>query len=409
MQLSRVLYITYDGLTDPLGRSQVLPYLAGCAARGHRITILSCEKPDRFRAGRSIVMKLCDEAGLEWRPLRYHRSPPVISSIYDAWRLKRAGAALHRSRHFGVVHCRSYIPSMAGLHLRLTTGLPLLFDMRGFWPEERVEGGSWKIQNPLYRAIYRYFKRLELKLFRSSDHIVVLTAAAKRQLLGRPSLAGRAASDISVIPCAVDFNHFPLATSRRAAAREALGISGDATVLVYVGSLGSWYMLEEMLDYFRFFQGLRENAYFLFVTMESREAITAAAEARGLDLKRIVVRSATREEVPKMIAAANAGISFIKPVFSKVASCPTKVGEILATGLPIVANAGIGDIEDLLLATGAGGVVRQFNDVEYRKATEDLESVNLSPEQIRERARADFDLDAAVAKYSAIYDSLHRS
>src|SRR4051794_20204501 len=46
--MTSVLYITYDGLTDPLGRSQVLPYLTGLAERGHRITVLSCEKPERM-------------------------------------------------------------------------------------------------------------------------------------------------------------------------------------------------------------------------------------------------------------------------------------------------------------------------------------------------------------------------
>ena len=31
---SRVLYISYDGMTDALGQSQVLPYLCGLAQRG---------------------------------------------------------------------------------------------------------------------------------------------------------------------------------------------------------------------------------------------------------------------------------------------------------------------------------------------------------------------------------------
>ena len=46
----RALYISYDGMTDPLGRSQVLPYLQGLSERGHEITLLSCEKPARMAA-----------------------------------------------------------------------------------------------------------------------------------------------------------------------------------------------------------------------------------------------------------------------------------------------------------------------------------------------------------------------
>lgn len=386
----------------------MLPYLVGCAARGHRITILSCEKRDRFCAGEATVKKQCSEAGLDWRPLRYHSRPPVISSIYDAWRLRVASAALHRTRQFDLVHSRSYIPSIAGLHLKRSTGLPLLFDMRGFWPEERIEGGSWNVRNPIYRAVYRYFKRLETRLLEASDHIITLSEAGKRQLLSRPALADRAAKVISVIPCAVDFSHFPLASSQRAAARQTLGIGGDAVVLAYIGSLGSWYMLEEMLDYFRIFQARYNDAYFLFVTMERPEVITTAAQARGLDLKRLLITAATREELPKIIAAANAGISFIRPVFSKTASCPTKLGEMLASGLPVVSNAGVGDVEGIVLETGAGAVIREFNDDEYRKATDALDSVNFSSREIRQRARAVFDLKTALRNYSAIYTSLHR-
>jgi hypothetical protein len=43
-----ILYISYDGMTDPLGESQVIPYLEGLSKLGHRIYILSFEKKNRF-------------------------------------------------------------------------------------------------------------------------------------------------------------------------------------------------------------------------------------------------------------------------------------------------------------------------------------------------------------------------
>ena len=42
----RVLYLSHTGLTEPLGRSQVLPYVLGLARRGWDFTILSFEKPE---------------------------------------------------------------------------------------------------------------------------------------------------------------------------------------------------------------------------------------------------------------------------------------------------------------------------------------------------------------------------
>ena len=37
----KVLYISHDGITDHIGKSQVAPYLLGLAAKGYGITVLS--------------------------------------------------------------------------------------------------------------------------------------------------------------------------------------------------------------------------------------------------------------------------------------------------------------------------------------------------------------------------------
>src|SRR3954453_3189970 len=93
---AKVLYIPYDGLTDPLGQSQVLPYLVGLSERMHRITILSCEKRAALDKEGAAIRKLCAAAGLEWRPLPYHKRPPVLSSAFDLAMLRRSAVRLHR-------------------------------------------------------------------------------------------------------------------------------------------------------------------------------------------------------------------------------------------------------------------------------------------------------------------------
>ena len=165
-----------------------------------------------------------------------------------------------------------------------------LFDMRGFWPDERVDGGAWLLENPLYRAIYHHFKRLERELLAGADHIISLTEAGHVQLAGRDVFARREAP-ITVIPCCVDFSHFPLIdAARREAARTELGIAPDARVLSYLGSCGSWYLRDEMLDAFRVYRSRYPGARFLFVTPDRPEDILAAAQARGIapdDLPRL--------------------------------------------------------------------------------------------------------------------------
>ena len=163
--MADILYISYDGMTDPLGQSQVLPYLTGLSEKGFRIHLLSFEKQSRFQGQSELISKICEKHKISWNPLIYTKSPPVLSSIYDFVRMKNTAEKLHIKHRFKLIHCRSYLPALAGLHLKNKFNVPLLFDMRGFWVDERIEGNIWKISNPIYRFIYKYFKKKEKVLF----------------------------------------------------------------------------------------------------------------------------------------------------------------------------------------------------------------------------------------------------
>jgi glycosyltransferase involved in cell wall biosynthesis len=402
---ARILYVSYDGMCDPLGGSQVLPYLIGLSRRGYRITLISFEKPERSSEERAAIQRTCSQAGIDWHPLPYHKRPPVLSSIHDVRQMYRLGVRLHKQAPFDLVHCRSYLPSLAGLRMKRRFGIPFVFDMRGFWADERVDGGIWRLSNPVYRSIYRYFKKREAEFLRNADHIVTLTEKGKNILLGwRPD-----GPPISVIPCCVDFDAFPPVTAKsRAEARKLLGIASDAKVAVYLGSFGSWYMVDEMMDFFRVQLERRPDAIFLIISREPAEGIVAVAQARGIPADRIVIRPATRAEVPRLAAAADFGLFFIKPVFSKSASSPTKMGELLALELPMMTNDNVGDVGQIIDETGAGVVVGGFNADAYRTALDALDDLNPDIKRWRSAARKWFDLGEGIDRYAAIYLSLVR-
>jgi len=149
----KILYITYDGLTDPLGQSQVLPYIIELSKLGYRFTILSFEKKKRFNAEKNIIKKITDEHSINWVPLFFTSRPPLISKMYDRWHLNRKAFQLHRKERFEMVHCRSYIASEAGLQLKKKKGVKFLFDMRGFWADERVDNGQWDLKKIFYKKV----------------------------------------------------------------------------------------------------------------------------------------------------------------------------------------------------------------------------------------------------------------
>jgi hypothetical protein len=79
--IKRILYITYDGLTDPLGQSQILPYLKALAKYGYQFTILSFEKAERFQKEGDLVRSITREAGINWVPLSFTANLPCSQSF----------------------------------------------------------------------------------------------------------------------------------------------------------------------------------------------------------------------------------------------------------------------------------------------------------------------------------------
>lgn len=177
-------------------------------------------------------------------------------------------------------------------------------------------------------------------------------------------------------------------------------------MVAYLGSLGSWYMEDEMLDFFRVCLEREPRSVFLFITQDDPDSIRAAALRRGVPENRLVIRAASREEVPRFMAAADLGLFFIRPVFSKKASSPTKMGEMLALGLPLVTNAGVGDVAQIVQDTGCGVTVDRFNDDSYRAALDAVAAMPVDPVGQRERALPWFDVEIGIARYDAVYRAL---
>ena len=121
---ARVLYVSYDGLLDPLGQSQILPYLTGLRTLGHQITVLSFEKPARWRTGADELRQRLDRQAIRWVPRRFTAWPPLAAKAWDLRALKRAVAAQWATGAFDFIHCRGHIPVLAALPLAREAGAP---------------------------------------------------------------------------------------------------------------------------------------------------------------------------------------------------------------------------------------------------------------------------------------------
>ncbi|MBK8845433.1 MAG: glycosyltransferase [Bacteroidetes bacterium] len=248
--MANVLYLSYDGMTDQLGQSQVLPYLVGLSKLDFRFHLISFEKQEHFSKSKSIIERICADAQITWHPLVYHKWPPVISTMYDIRVMTKKCFQLHQLYNFKIVHCRSYITPFAGQALKKHFAVKFIFDMRGFYADERVDGHIWNQNNPIFKWVYNYFKRAEKNFLKNADHIISLTSKAEK-IIQSWSLKNEKLP-ITVIPCCADlslFDYHKITEESKTALRKKLGISMDANVIIYLGAIGSWYMLDEMLDF----------------------------------------------------------------------------------------------------------------------------------------------------------------
>ena len=195
----------------------------------------------------------------------------------------------------------------------------------------------------------------------------------------------------------------------RAEARARLKIDAGATVLVYLGSVGTVYLVPEMLRFFDRVRRIRPGAKFLFIGEHSADQLIETGRAAGVTIHRddLRLQFAEHGEVPFWLAAADLALCLITSKFSSRGVSPTKLGEYLACGLPVVVNDGVGDVREIVEQLGAGAVLSTMSDDEMDNVVSRMDDIlALDPGDLRERSRKIHDMPVALAKYGQVYESI---
>lgn len=388
-----VLYLSYTGLLEPLGQSQVLAYLR-ILAREHRITLVTFEKAEDMADAEAVasLRAVCEQSAIAWQPRRYHRRPRVISTVYDLgvfvwvalWQALKTRADL--------IHARSYIPTFVALLVGGLTGKPFIFDMRAFWPDELVAAGRMKSGGAMFRLV----KGVERLCLRRALAVVSLTEAGVDHMR---AVYGAAVKDarFMVIPTCVDLDKFQPSSKA----------GGALTTVGSVGSvLSGWFRFEWLMAFFKALAEAEPSVRMRIVTREDEGLIRARAEQAGIPAERLEVFGTPSSRVPEAIADLSAAAMFFETGVAKLGSCPTRMGEILATGLPVVANPGVGDVGEIIRRYGVGVLVEAASPEAMRQAVGELKALLTDPElpgRCRAAAESWFSLERGAQCYGELY------
>jgi glycosyltransferase involved in cell wall biosynthesis len=185
--------------------------------------------------------RLCDVIdGVSYHRLRGNDPTPGLLGERLSETVLRAAELVKRLRP-AVLHAASdYRNALVALAVGQAFGLPVVYEVRGFWEETRLA-----VQGPgaAERECYLWHSARELECMRQADRVVTLAETMRWRLMER----GVDADAITVIPNAVDTEKFvPAGRDEVLAAR--LGLAPDETVLGYISTFSSYEGIRYLID-----------------------------------------------------------------------------------------------------------------------------------------------------------------
>ena len=394
--MTPTLYLTRNGLLEPLGQSQVMAYLRGLS-RDHAVTLITYEKNEDWSDADAMARARadCEAHGIRWLPQRFRSQPKVIASalsmIRMVWLVRR------EVRHEGIrlIHARSYIPAAVALLVSRMTGIPFIFDMRALWPEELITAGRLRRGSFIHRAIVG----AERACLAKSAGVVSLTHAAAAHL--KSAYPAELKNQILVvIPTCADLDRFTRAVEKR------LG----PTVYGCVGTvLSGWFRTDWLASWMRVAASRDPRARFEIVTRDEESRVRAALDPADELAERLSIGPRHSERMPDAVRGHDLSVMFFTSGLSKLGSAPTRLAEVLGCGLPVVTNEGVGDVADVIREYNVGVIADGASASQMEAAFEALQTLmqdpNL-PKRCRSTAEAVFSLEAGTEAYREIYASI---
>lgn len=393
--MARVLYLTRNGLLEPLGQSQVLPYLKGLS-RSFSITLVTFEKPEDWadRRSRNNAKRECHRLGIQWIALRFRSQPRPFAPIFAIFQLTAVTFLQFLKRDTpSLVHARSYVPSAIALFLHQLIGTPFIFDMRALWPEELITAGHLRRGSLLHSLI----QTCESLCLKKASGVVSLTHSAvsylqstyTRELTGQRLL---------VIPTCADLQRFQFTTT-------------PPTSPLVIGCMGTllsgWFLVDWLRSFIEAVARADKTARFQLISRDPQHELLNALSLDPSLADRLDVSSARPEEMPAIVQLHTASVMFYDgSSISELGRSPTRMAEVLGCGRPIIANSGVGDVEHVVkhhrvgvLAAGPSGSAMDHCVSELF----DLLKDPLLADRCRKTAEHLFSLDTGTASYHRLY------
>lgn len=346
--MKEVLFVTWDSPQVSYLETLFLPIFRSLRSYGYNFHILQFSWSDSvITASRR---RACEDNGFSYSAIPVFRRPQALGAVFSSIIGARYISKLIDKNNIDIVMPRSTLPALSSLIALRGRNEKLIFDADGLPLDERIDFAGLSPSS----LVYRFLRDIEAQAVRRSDVVITRSARASLILQARAG-SGNLENKFHVVTNGRDVNKFqPGCQSIRSGVRKKLGISDEAPLIVYAGSIGPQYCPEQMLELFARIKASREDLHFLILT-GSPDVIDIYLQSYPDLFDSITVMSVVSEDVPEWVSAGDLGLAFREPKFSMKAVAPIKLGEYLLCGLPVVATNGVGDSH--LIGDDAGFLV----------------------------------------------------
>jgi len=392
-QKASTLYITRNGLIEPLGQTQVMSYLKGLS-QDYQITLITFEKSEDMADTQAIAKAKaeCEAHGIDWHPKNFHSRPKILTPAWCIFEMFWSALQAARRGDAQLIHARSYLPAAAAWAVFRLTGTPFIFDMRALWPEELVTAGRLRRGSIIHKALVG----LERRCLRDAAMVVSLTEAATHYLKQQypNELADQ---DIAIIPTCTNLERFMLSSEPPGA--RVYGCIGTV--------LSGWFRLDWLAGFYLQVAARDHDALFEVVTRDEKDAVRSALDPDGILGDRLAIYPLPSDRVQGALQKQSASVMFYAGgETSELGRSPTRMGEVLGCGVPVVANEGVGDVADIIRRYNVGVIVKDRSEAAMSVALDELEVLRSDPDlpsRCRKAAEEVFSLEAGTEAYRKIY------
>lgn len=394
------LFIAYHAASTPIMESQGISYIRGLAKKGIKYSLLTFESKEELLNSKKLISGL--DIALKWKYLIYHKKPRFIATCYDIASGILTTAFIIKRDRIKLAHARGFISAVIAFLPAKVFRIKILFDTRGLLADKYVCGGLLDKKS----LTYKLMRLCEDMLISKSDSFTVETHRHAKVIIdlqppAKPGEVNGIVSKMSVIPCCVDTERF---NYKLFADRTDSGFN-----FVFLGKVGTWYLLENMFDFFIVASKEIINSRFTFITESEAAYIYSVARKKAIDESKIRIMRADRGDVPALLSSANASIFFMN-TYKQYGFSPIKFGESLACGLLVIINAGFGDCDEIVLRERVGVVIKEFSPEEYARVTREMLELLSKGETLRDKCRLAakkyFCLEMGTERYFSLYQRL---